>query len=65
MIDIFVLVQKSQPLDAHLPTEKTTQYSKHKKYSIMKLHFKTKEFYLDIEDGHYKGIYRVFDDTIV
>lgn len=31
----------------------------------MKLHFKTKEFYLDIEDGHYKGIYRVFDDTIV
>ena len=31
----------------------------------MKLHFKMKEFYLDIDDGHYKGIYRVFDDTIV
>ena len=30
----------------------------------MKLHFKTKEFYLDIEDGHYKGIYRVFDDQL-
>ena len=21
-------------------------------------------FYLDIEDGHFKGIYRVYDDTI-